>query len=185
MEVLPPPPGWDLRESTRGFSTAGPASPLQRAGLGLGAAERVAVTAPLGPTPHPSDEESGKLSQLAVPTGCRSVQTLGLAVPRPWGPSQPSVPPAPGSQVPSLVSGPSCPNICLGGTGFSVPSDYPLHPWPTHPNPAWRGLGSCLPPPTHPGPHLGTGTDRALTAVTPGGLLRRQLICFTLGPLPY
>lgn len=144
----------------------------------------------LDSTPHPSDEEGSKLSQLAMPTHCRSVEKLGLAVLRPWGPSQPlptwpSVPLAPGSQVPNLVSGPSCPRIWFGGTGFSAPCDYSLHPCPTHPNPGWRGLHCCFfhPPRSPPG-------DRDRQSVPcycryPWGAVQTPTNLFHSCPLPY
>lgn len=144
-------------------------------------------------TPHSSSEESGKLSQPAVPTHRTIVEKLGLAVPSPWGPSQPlpmcpSVPLALGSEVLNLVSGPSCPNIWFGGIGFSARYDCSLpSPPPAVPCiPAQDGgdftLASTCPGPLPPPPGEGDTLSHPGYCCYPLGLFRRQLICFTLAP---
>lgn len=98
-----------------------PCHSYRELGLGPGAAAYPEeVTAPLwNQMPHLRDEGCGKMSQPSVQTWCRSVEKPGLAVPRPWGPSQllpmwPCVPLPPRAQVPRLLSGLSCPSIWFG-----------------------------------------------------------------------
>lgn len=105
------------------------------------------------------------LAQLCPDSGaCPSFSPHGFLPPaRPWGPSP----------VPSLVSGPFCPNIWLGEHFSSVSCD-PVR-GPTS-QPCDR-LTAC------PGPCHRRGTDRmfCVSAVisTP---LRHQPICFNLAP---
>lgn len=146
-------------------------------------------------TPHSSSEESGKLSQPAVPTHRTIVEKLGLAVPSPWGPSQPlpmcpSVPLALGSEVLNLVSGPSCPNIWFGGIGFSARYDCSL------PSPPLQSLASqprmegtsLLPPPARvpfPPPRGGGHTEPSRLLLLSLGAVQTPTHLFHSCPLPY
>lgn len=170
----PHPRGWQSL-GTWGWPCCGTTSLLQGAGLEPGAAGCLGgVMAPLwSRTPNSSDEESSKLSQLAVPAHCTSLEKRRLAVPGPWGPPQPlsrcpSVPLALGSEVLNLVLVPSCLNTWFGRIGFSARYDRSLSPCPMYPI---QDGGDFLSASAHQGPHLGRGTDRAVRviAVIPGG----------------
>lgn len=185
--LRPHPRGWQSL-GTWGWPCCGTTSLLQGAGLEPRAAGCLGgVMAPLwSRTPNSSDGESSKLSQLAVPAHCTSMEKRKLPVPRPWGPPQPlsrcpSVPQALGSEVLNLVSVPACLKIWFGRIGFSVQYDRSLSPCPMYPNPGWRGLPFCLRPPRSP-PGEGDRQSSQGYCCYPWGLFRRHLICFPLAP---
>ena len=165
--ILPQQAGSPL---ARGIGPAlGHTSPPQGAGMGLGAAECLQrVMAPLWTrAPHPGDEESSKLSPLALPTHCTSSEKRGPGVhsspfpcvlsPWPWDPRSPISSQRPLAPIPSLEEQVSQP----GMTALCPPA-------PCIPT---QDGGDFAPAPPAQVPALGRGTDRAVRviAVIPGG----------------